>query len=65
MQQITTIKKSLFGSGEIEGIWEKADGKRYCYRCRKMLRVGQKVRHSWEPVAFLRDTKNYYRHSEC
>ncbi|KKM22508.1 hypothetical protein LCGC14_1624650 [marine sediment metagenome] len=53
------------GSGTYRGIWEESDdrfGRRKCYECNRIIRVGQEVEACHSPRPFYRETKHSYKH---
>jgi len=64
MKDQVKIKEGI-GSGEVEGVWEESDGKRFCLQCGKMIREGQKVREWWKPQPLRRATKSFVQHVRC
>ena len=53
------------GTGEIRCIYEAGDGKHFCTRCNKLIRVEQEVICRWQPMAFRRKTQYRYTHINC
>ena len=51
--------------GSDEGIFGKLDGKRFCYQCGKMIRVGEIVIENRTPAPRRMETKFSYRHKKC
>lgn len=55
-----------FGTTKIVGLFEEADGRRFCVRCGKMIRIGQRCLKETHPMPFRRAHRTVFTHyPEC
>lgn len=54
-----------FGHSKKTGIMSASDGKRFCYMCRKLMRIGQQYKLHSSPKPFKREIGYYYKHKTC
>jgi hypothetical protein len=53
-----------FGTSIVEGIWANKDGRHYCSYCKRLIKVGQRIRVKNSPMPFHRKTQYIYEHIE-
>ncbi len=61
----TNNKTGMWECGTLEGDFEKCDGKRFCFSCGKMIRVGERAIQDRTPAPFKREIHFSYRHKRC
>lgn len=62
MYEINKKKDMSFGQIKETGIMTDQEGRHFCYRCRKLIRIDQEYQVHSEPKALRREIGYYYRH---